>query len=73
MVQLQAVLDYMTKLGELDTHDVEPTAYPLPLSNVFAEDQAGETWDIATALQNAPACSGRFFRVPRVLEQGGEA
>lgn len=70
--QLQAVLDYMAKLAELDTRDVEPTAHPLPLSNVFAEDQVGRTQDAANVLQNAPACSGRFFAVPRVLEQGGE-
>jgi aspartyl-tRNA(Asn)/glutamyl-tRNA(Gln) amidotransferase subunit C len=70
--QLQAVLDYMAKLRELDTREVEPTAHPLPPGNVFAEDQARRTQDAANVLQNAPACRGRFFAVPRVLEQGGE-
>jgi aspartyl-tRNA(Asn)/glutamyl-tRNA(Gln) amidotransferase subunit C len=71
-VQLQAVLDYVAKLGKLDTHDVEPTSHPLPLSNVFAEDRPAQAQDVAAMLQNAPARSGPFFAVPRVLEQGGE-
>ncbi|UCG33125.1 MAG: Asp-tRNA(Asn)/Glu-tRNA(Gln) amidotransferase subunit GatC [Phycisphaerales bacterium] len=73
MGQLQAVLNYMARLDDVDTRDVEPTAHPLPVSNVFAEDQAGQTQDIAMVLRNAPACSGRFFVVPRVLAQRGEA
>ena len=72
VVQLRAVLDYMAKLCELDTRGVEPTARPLPVSNVFAEDQEAQAQDIDRVFQNAPACIGRFFAVPRVLEQGGE-
>ena len=72
MVQLGAVLDYMAKLDRLDTRDVEPSAHPLSVSNVFAEDQTRQAQDIATVFQNAPALSGHFFMVPRVLEQGGE-
>ena len=71
-VQLQAVLDYMAKLSELDTHDVEPTAHLLPLNSVFAEDRPAQVQDISGMLQNAPARTGPFFAVPRVLEQAGE-
>jgi aspartyl-tRNA(Asn)/glutamyl-tRNA(Gln) amidotransferase subunit C len=38
--QLNAILDDVDKLNELDTAAVEPTAYLLPLRNVFRDDIA---------------------------------
>ncbi len=39
--QLSSILDYMEKLNELDTTDVEPTSHVLPLSNVMRDDVSG--------------------------------
>ena len=39
--QLSSILDYMEKLNELDTTDVEPTSHVLPLSNVMRDDVPG--------------------------------
>ncbi|MHC4532200.1 MAG: Asp-tRNA(Asn)/Glu-tRNA(Gln) amidotransferase subunit GatC, partial [Planctomycetota bacterium] len=36
--QLSAILDYVAKMNELDTENVEPLAHCLPISNVFRED-----------------------------------
>ena len=36
--QLSAILDYMEKMNELDTADVQPLAHCLPISNRFRED-----------------------------------
>jgi len=33
--QLGAILQYVAKMNELDTRDVEPLAHCLPISNVF--------------------------------------
>ena len=38
--QMSDILDYMEKLGELDTDAVEPMAHVLDLSDVFREDEA---------------------------------
>ena len=37
--QLSAILDAVGKVAELDLSDVEPTAHPLDLVNVWAEDE----------------------------------
>ncbi len=67
--QLSDILKYVEQLNELDTRDVEPTAHPLPVSNVFREDTVQTPWPAEVALANAPERHGEFFKVPKVLEQ----
>ncbi|OHB56074.1 MAG: asparaginyl/glutamyl-tRNA amidotransferase subunit C [Planctomycetes bacterium GWF2_50_10] len=67
--QLSAVLDYVAKLNELDTTNVEPLAHCLPVSNVFREDKARESLGTAKVLANAPEHDGQFFLVPKILEE----
>ena len=62
--QLSAILEAVGKVGELDLSDVEPTAHPLALSNVWAEDEPRPCLSVEEALANAPQRSGNLFRVP---------
>ena len=65
--QLAAILTYVAKLGELDTDGVEPIAHALELSNVFGDDELGESLTAEAALANAPQRDGDFFKVPKVI------
>ena len=65
--QLNAILEYVNKLGELDTSDVEPTAHVLPLKNVFREDVVKEGLTQEEALGNAPDQENGFFKVPKMV------
>ena len=71
--QLAAILSYMDKLRELSVEGVEPTAHPLPLRNVLAEDEPVEPFDADQALQNAPSHRDAYFAVPKVLDPGSGA
>ena len=62
--QLSAILDAVGKVDELDLSDVEPTAHPLELSNVWAADEPRPSLDVEDALANAPDREGGYFRVP---------
>ena len=62
--QLNAILEAVGKVGELDLEGVEPTAHPLDLVNVWAEDQPHESLPVEEALANAPDREEGFFRVP---------
>ncbi len=62
--QLRAILEAVAKVAELDLADVEPTAHPLSLANVWAEDEPEPSLAPADALANAPERDGSFFRVP---------
>ena len=66
--QLSSILDYMEKLNELDTKDVEPTSHVLPLSNVMREDIPGHSISREEALMNAPDHTDKFYRVPKIIE-----
>ena len=66
--QLTRVLDYIAKLNELDTSQVEAMSHPGTLSNVFRDDTPTGSPDRKESLKNAPAELKGFFKVPRVIE-----
>lgn len=77
---LNSILDYIDRLNQLDTGDVEPMAQ---VANRYGErkDQAdGFSYAMRAdelqpclpreeALRNAPASDGTFFKVPKVIER----
>jgi len=62
--QLSAILEAVGKVAELDLSGVEPTAHPLDLVNVWAEDEPKPCLSVDEALANAPDRDGDSFRVP---------
>lgn len=65
---LDKILTYMDNLSELDTANVKPTTYALPMANVFRKDEVKESLDREAALANAPLKEDGYFKVPKVLE-----
>jgi len=62
--QLNAILEAVGKVAELDLSDVEPTAHPLDVVNVWADDEPRPCLPVEDALANAPDREGALFRVP---------
>jgi aspartyl-tRNA(Asn)/glutamyl-tRNA(Gln) amidotransferase subunit C len=62
--QLNAILEAVGKVSELDLADVEPTAHPLDLVNTWRQDEPRPSLSVDEALSNAPDREGDFFRVP---------
>jgi aspartyl-tRNA(Asn)/glutamyl-tRNA(Gln) amidotransferase subunit C len=62
--QLSAILEAVAKVSELDLADVEPTAHPLDLVNVWVDDEPRPSIAIEDALANTPEREAGFFRVP---------
>ena len=62
--QLSAILEAVGKVSELDLGDVEPTAHPLEVANVWADDEPRPSLQLDQAFANAPDREGDFFRVP---------
>ena len=65
--ELGAILEYAAQVSALDTHDVLPTAHPLPLVNVFRPDEARPGLPRDEVLEAAPDVQEDRFRVPRIL------
>ena len=51
--QLNEILEYMEKLNELDTENVEPLSHPVESQNVFREDFNKPSVRREDALKNA--------------------
>ncbi len=62
--QLDAILDAVGKVSELDLTEVPPTSHPLELVNVFAEDEPHASVPRDVALSLAPEVEAGAFRVP---------
>lgn len=71
--QLSAILDYVEKMNELNTDNVEPLAHCLPISNVFRRDCVKESLGTEKTLANAPQRDGEFFKVPKILDDSSGA
>ena len=62
------MLDYIDKLGELDTTGVEPMSHVFPVQNVFREDVVTNGDAREELLANAPEKKDGMFMVPRTFE-----
>jgi aspartyl-tRNA(Asn)/glutamyl-tRNA(Gln) amidotransferase subunit C len=68
--QLNHILDQYTKLAELDTDTIPPTAQTIELENILREDVARPSMRVEDVLANAPERDEDLFVVPAIL--GGE-
>ena len=73
---LNAILDYVAELSELDTSGVAPMAQASELvsesgdsASVTRADQTQPSLDRAAVMQQAPETDKVFFKVPRVIER----
>lgn len=66
--QLNTILQYVEKLNELNTEDVEPTSHVHKLTNVMRDDRSRPSWTLEAVLRNAPDEEDGQFKVPAVLE-----
>ena len=71
---LNAILDYVAELNELDTSGVEPLAQVSELANVVGlpgprPDQVAPSIPRAAVMIQAPETDQAFFKVPKVIER----
>lgn len=62
------MLSYVEKLHELPTDDVHPTAHAVDVPSPFRDDVVTNQPQVDALLQNAPARSAAFLRVPKIIE-----
>lgn len=65
---MSETLDWVEKLNEVDTENVEPLLSMSREVNVLREDEVKPPLDHDAALKNAPKKDADYFRVPKVLE-----
>lgn len=65
--QLDAILQYMDKLRELDTSGVKPTSHVIPMATVVRADITLTSLGRESSLANAPEEEEGCFKVPRIV------
>ena len=70
---LDAILDYVHALGDLDTAKVEPMTHAVPFDCPLRPDEVRPSLPLEEALANAPRREASFFQVPRIVPGPGGA
>ena len=68
MLDMTTIVEWVEKLNEVDTKEIEPLTSMSHELNAFREDKTGNTLSHEEVLRNAPRHDQEFFRVPKVLE-----
>ena len=63
----EKMLDFVAKLEEVDTANVEPLSYMSSELNVLREDKVEQVLTQEQALQNAPVNDTDYIRIPKVI------
>lgn len=66
---LQQMIGFIEKLGELDTTGIEPLMHLTEEMNVLRADEVKGSVSIENTLQNAQLKKDRFFMVPKVIKK----
>ena len=64
---MNEMLDYVGKLSELDTTNVEAMSHTFPVSNVMREDVVTNGDGSEATLANAPVKKDGGFKVPKTI------
>ena len=66
--EINSILGYMAQLSQVNVDGIQPLSHIQDAINVFREDKIVDFPDKDLALENAPDRSGRFYRVPIVID-----
>lgn len=65
--ELSVIVDAVAKVSSAAGDDIPPTSHPIPLTNVFRDDEIGEVLDVDEILEQAPQAQDGQFAVPQIL------
>ena len=66
--QLDQIVGYVEKIGELDLSGVEPSTRMRSMINVYRKDEVRESLAHEKAMANAPEEFNGLFKVPKIVE-----
>lgn len=65
---LNSILEYMEKLNELDTDNVDIIVNPYYIENKFREDEVEPSMPLEDVIKNAPDSLEEYILVPKVID-----
>jgi len=65
---LNKILNYMEKLDELNTDDVDIVVNPYYIENKYREDNVEKSMELKEVIDNAPESLEEYVIVPKVID-----
>ncbi len=65
--QMNKIVGYVEQLAEVNTDDVEPTAYVVSERDALRDDANVDSLSVEKALSNAPSVKKGHFAIPKVI------
>lgn len=65
--QMNNILDFIKKLDQLDTSQIEPTSHAVSMETPFREDKVIENKIREKVFAISPDHEGNLFKVPKVI------
>ncbi|MGI5817962.1 MAG: Asp-tRNA(Asn)/Glu-tRNA(Gln) amidotransferase subunit GatC [Armatimonadota bacterium] len=67
--EMGRILEHADKLQDVNVDDIQGTSHVIPMTNVYREDEVGESLTPDEVVANAPDSAEHFFKVPRIVEE----
>ena len=61
---MQEIVDFANQINELDTENIDISAFASDAYNVFRKDEVKEQFDRELLLKNAPSSNGEAYSLP---------
>lgn len=65
---LNQILNYMEKLNELHTENVDIIVNPYYIENKFREDEVQQSMNLESIIENSPQNLEEYVVVPKIIE-----
>lgn len=64
--EMEEILDWFSRIDEVETEDMEPAFHPIDLKNELREDEIEDTLSSEEALENTEHEEDGFFKGPKI-------
>lgn len=65
---MEQIIGFANKINDIDTSEIEESAFALDAKNVFRKDEVRESFDRDLLLSNAPNSNGEAYSLPNVMD-----
>lgn len=65
---MEQIVGFANKINDIDTSEIEESAFALDAKNVFRKDEVRESFDRDLLLSNAPNSNGEAYSLPNVMD-----
>lgn len=65
---MEQIVGFANKINDIDTSEIEESAFALDAKNVFRKDDVRESFDRDLLLSNAPNSNGEAYSLPNVMD-----